>query len=174
MFSQKIQSQPTKDYFLWEIVAQVPLLTYFFSVGLALGWGVRRFHNDIYIYMYVSSNPTDFGKSQTPNMAFVKHTVKKNNGSSNDIGQSRRSRRPCGQIRFGPEVLHLSWHASHPPFCRCCPALPRVLQIQEKMLMLLRSGYRDFEWDIVCVILSFSCGYYAVEIARFRFLLRLV
>ena len=33
----------------------------FFSwVGLALGWGVRRFRNNIYTF----SNPTEFGKSQ--------------------------------------------------------------------------------------------------------------
>ena len=36
----------------------------FSCVGLALGWGVRRFH--INIYRYMLSNPTDLGKSQTP------------------------------------------------------------------------------------------------------------
>ena len=35
----------------------------FHWVGLALGWVVRRFHN-ICIYMF--SNPTEFGKPQTP------------------------------------------------------------------------------------------------------------
>ena len=31
-------------------------------VGLALGWGVRRFHNNIYMF----SSPTELGQSQTP------------------------------------------------------------------------------------------------------------
>ena len=34
-------------------------------VGLALGWGVRRFHDNIFIPWYVF-NPTDLGKSQAP------------------------------------------------------------------------------------------------------------
>ena len=43
--------------------------TYFSWVGLALGWGIRRFHNNIYSE-YMFSNPTEFGKSQTPYSAF--------------------------------------------------------------------------------------------------------
>ena len=35
---------------------------FFAWVGLALGWGVRRFHNN----MHIVSNPTEFRKSQTP------------------------------------------------------------------------------------------------------------
>ena len=35
----------------------------FHRVGLALGWGVRRFHNNI---LYMFSNPTEIGKSHTP------------------------------------------------------------------------------------------------------------
>ena len=35
---------------LWEKVAQMPLLTYFSWVGVALGWGGRRFHNNIYMF----------------------------------------------------------------------------------------------------------------------------
>ena len=31
-------------------------------VGLGLGWGVRRFHNNIYMF----SSPTEFGALQTP------------------------------------------------------------------------------------------------------------
>ena len=42
-------------------VAQRPLLTYFSWVELALDWGVRRFHDHIYMF----SNPTKLGKSQT-------------------------------------------------------------------------------------------------------------
>ena len=43
----------------------MPLFSLFFSwAGLASGWGVRRFHNNMYPSMF--SNPTDFGKSQTP------------------------------------------------------------------------------------------------------------
>ena len=38
----------------------MPLLTYFSWVGLALGWGVRRFHDNIYMF----SNPTEFGTSE--------------------------------------------------------------------------------------------------------------
>ena len=43
--------------------------TLFFSwVGLALGWGVRRFHYHIYMF----PNPTEFGILQTP---YRKHTT---------------------------------------------------------------------------------------------------
>ena len=35
---------------------------FFLGVGVALGWGVCRFHNDVYMF----SNPTEFSKSQTP------------------------------------------------------------------------------------------------------------
>ena len=35
---------------------------HFSWAGLALGWGVRRFHNDIYMF----SNKPEFGKSRTP------------------------------------------------------------------------------------------------------------
>ena len=35
---------------------------FFLRVGLALGWGVRRFHDNTYMF----SNPTEFGESQTP------------------------------------------------------------------------------------------------------------
>ena len=43
-------------------MARKLLLTYFSWVGLALGWGVRRFHHSVCMF----SNPTEFGKSQTP------------------------------------------------------------------------------------------------------------
>ena len=43
-------------------MAQMPLLTYFSRGGLAMGWGVRRFRNNIYMF----SNPTEFGTSPTP------------------------------------------------------------------------------------------------------------
>ena len=38
----------------------MPLLTSFSWVGLALGWGVRRFHDNIYMF----PNSTEFGISQ--------------------------------------------------------------------------------------------------------------
>ena len=56
------ESQPTKKYWLWEKVAQMPLLTEFSWVGLALGWGVSRFHSNICMI----SNQTKLGKSPTP------------------------------------------------------------------------------------------------------------
>ena len=54
----------TRKYLLWEKVAHMPrfFLPIFSWVGLALGWGVRRFHDNIYTF----SNPTEFGESQTP------------------------------------------------------------------------------------------------------------
>ena len=62
LFPLQNKSQPTKNYLLWEKkVAQMPLLTHFFSwVGLALVRGVARFHNNIYMF----SNPIEFGESQ--------------------------------------------------------------------------------------------------------------
>ena len=42
---------------------------------MALGWGVRRFDNNVYML----SNPTQFGESQTPyssrNRAFAIHQI---------------------------------------------------------------------------------------------------
>ena len=49
-----------------ENVAQTPLLTWSFlgwvGLGLALGWGVRRFHNNVYVFF----NPTELDISQRP------------------------------------------------------------------------------------------------------------
>ena len=54
LFPIQKQSQPTKKYFLWEKKKwpKCHFLTFFFLVGLALGWGVRRFHNKIYMFSY--------------------------------------------------------------------------------------------------------------------------
>ena len=49
LFPIQNQPHPTKKYLMWEKVAQMSLLTYFSWVGLALGWGVRRFHHNIYM-----------------------------------------------------------------------------------------------------------------------------
>ena len=43
----------------------------FLWVGLALGWGVRRFHNNIYMF----PNPTEFGKPHTPQQQASVRTV---------------------------------------------------------------------------------------------------
>ena len=52
-----------KNHLLWEKVAQNATFKPIFCwLGLALGWGVRRFHDHIYMF----SNPTEFGKLQTP------------------------------------------------------------------------------------------------------------
>ena len=57
------QSQPKKNYLLWGKSGPNANFNHFFlGLGLALGWGVRRFHNNIYMF----SDPTEFGKSQTP------------------------------------------------------------------------------------------------------------
>ena len=50
----------------------MPLLTIFFlGVGLALGWGVRRFHNNSCMF----SSPTEFSISQTPHYYVPKLTL---------------------------------------------------------------------------------------------------
>ena len=61
-FLYKTIPNPRKPFAVGKKVAQLPLLTYFSWAGLALGWGVQRFHNNIHIV----SDPTEFGKSQTP------------------------------------------------------------------------------------------------------------
>ena len=56
-----IKSQPTKNYLVWEKVAQMPTLTNFFLglVGLVLG------SSTVSYYYYLVSNPTKCGKSRT-------------------------------------------------------------------------------------------------------------
>ena len=69
-FLCRINSQSTTFFFLlWEKVAQMPLVKPVCSwVGLAvLGWGVRRFRDDIYML----SKPTEFGKCA--NTVFYPH-----------------------------------------------------------------------------------------------------
>ena len=53
-------SQSTKKYLPWGNVAQMPLLTYFFLGWVGLGLGISS--NNIYMF----SNPTQSGQSQTP------------------------------------------------------------------------------------------------------------
>ena len=57
----KIKSQPAKKYFCCERKSGPPqlllLASFFLGVGLALGWGVRRFHDNIHVF----SNPTESG-----------------------------------------------------------------------------------------------------------------
>ena len=63
-----IKPLPTHEklFAVWEKLAQMPLLTQcFLGWVVALGWGVRRFHNNIYMF----SNPTGFGIS--PNTLVV-------------------------------------------------------------------------------------------------------
>ena len=61
-----IKSIPTLENF------QVSLSTYsiFAWVGLAVGWGVRRFRNNTDMF----SNPTEFGKWQTPYVSTPRFT----------------------------------------------------------------------------------------------------
>ena len=50
-YVHKINPNPRKKYLLREKVAQMPLFNLFRSwVGLALGWGVCRFRNNIYMF----------------------------------------------------------------------------------------------------------------------------
>ena len=50
-FPYKIKTKPTKKYYLlWEKLAQMPLLTYLFLGWMVLGWGVGRFHGNIYMF----------------------------------------------------------------------------------------------------------------------------
>ena len=53
LFPTKKQPQPTKNYLLWEKSgpnATFNLLRILPWVGLALGWGVRRFHNNVHMF----------------------------------------------------------------------------------------------------------------------------
>ena len=54
-------------YLLCTEVDQMPLFTLYSWVGLALGWGVRRFHDGIDMF----SNPTEFGQSQHYSISLV-------------------------------------------------------------------------------------------------------
>ena len=48
-YIKKSKSQPTTNDSLWRKVAQKPNFnTNFYWAGSAMGWGVRRFHNNIY------------------------------------------------------------------------------------------------------------------------------
>ena len=54
----EINPNPRKLFAVGKKVAQMRLLNlfFFYCVGLALVWGVRRFHTNIYMF----SNPTGF------------------------------------------------------------------------------------------------------------------
>ena len=62
-YLHKINPNRQNKYLLWEKVAPKCHFSPNFSwVGLALGWGVRRFHDNIHVF----SNPTEFSISQIP------------------------------------------------------------------------------------------------------------
>ena len=63
-FLYKINPNPRKNTCGGKKVAQMPLLKFSWGGLLALGWGVRRFRTNIYMFMF--SNPTKIGKSQRP------------------------------------------------------------------------------------------------------------
>ena len=63
-FLYKTNPNPMKkNNFLWEKVAQMPLLNLMFlGFGLALGWRIRRFHDNTRMF----SKPTEFGTNISP------------------------------------------------------------------------------------------------------------
>ena len=65
-FLDKSPSQPTKNYLLWETKSG-PNATFdfiFLGLGWPLGWGVRRFHNNI--FMFQIFQPKRLGNSKHP------------------------------------------------------------------------------------------------------------
>ena len=74
----------------------MPLLTYFSWVGLALGWGVRRFHNNIYVF----PDPTELGQSQTPHYSMGCPGIK-----IGVVGHTPVDARVCGY----PGIKTLFW-----------------------------------------------------------------
>ena len=63
VFLYKTNPNPRKTICCGKKWPKCHFLTYFFlGWVVALGWGVRRFHSNIYMF----SNPTEFGISQTP------------------------------------------------------------------------------------------------------------